>query len=99
MLLTLWCFTATSDLKPFGLIGFLNKAAKNLVYSYPPKCSQAKVDSPLELVLVLLPYREASVQEEEELFAATSSGSVDQDLGDEMYPKWGSYTLYYCNSY
>ena len=24
----------------FGFIGFLNKAAKGLIYSYPPECSQ-----------------------------------------------------------
>ena len=24
----------------FGFIGFLNKAAKSLIYSYPPECSQ-----------------------------------------------------------
>ena len=39
--MVLYCnFTALAF---FGLIGFLNEAAKNLIYSYPPKCSQEEM--------------------------------------------------------
>ena len=30
----------------FGFIGFLLKAAKSLIYSYPPECSQDKGEHP-----------------------------------------------------
>ena len=37
-----WYFTVTLDPYLFGVycIGFLIKAAKSLIYSYPPECSQ-----------------------------------------------------------
>ena len=31
-----------------GLIGFLNQAAKNFIYSYPTKCSQEAVLQPCD---------------------------------------------------
>ena len=42
---TLWYFTVILDPYPFlGLLGFFIKAAKSLIYSYPPECSQGKVN-------------------------------------------------------
>ena len=40
-MLSLWYFTVTLDPYLFWVyIGFLSKAAKSLIYSYPPECSQ-----------------------------------------------------------
>ena len=41
----------------FGLIGFLTKAAKSLMYSYPPGCSQEESSELLQLL------REPSVRQ------------------------------------
>ena len=40
---SLWYFTVTLDPYLFGFIGFLSKAAKILIFSYPPKGSQGMV--------------------------------------------------------
>ena len=55
---TLWYFTVTLDPYLFwGFIGFLNKAAKSLIYSYPPECSQEKTAKLQDAQLKTLGFR------------------------------------------
>ena len=68
----MWYFTATLD--PylfFGFLGFLIKAAKSLIYSYPPECSQ--VSSVLQATRILLRVFDEAAKEFEGVDAAMAT--------------------------